>query len=395
MEGPNAVLNVMTLPPGATQTQARLVLDGVRGAIFLYKNGGPSGALIGSWAMSADNDPYGNPYPQGLDVKLGTIEGTTIIGGIIEGAQLIGTGSGGELLLYSTNPPAANTLVLSSSSAAFTDSVGNHVFQGFAYYYGTGPYTARVEFEDLIEIYTGPDMHTWTLKASFSVDSNQTVTIHDVAANDFAQLGVTGTSGFLEIFNNLSTGSVLEVTSSGVFQASYPSGFAGRLTTELSATTDNTLPNTVTPTPITQSWNIPAGDARAGTEYIIEVPYTGVQENAVLNLGFILDGVFTNLVPVGAAAFPAGDGTVGNIRLHIKCTAIGVTGTVNVLLEGVIADSTVNRASSTTVAPVGYRSAFGFDTTVAHFVSVGGFYTVTAAGQFTTGHGSKFTRSGL
>lgn len=75
MQGTSAVLNVMTLPPGATQTQARLVLDGVRGAIFLYQNGGPSGALIGSWARAAGTDPYGNAYPQGLKISVGDQRG--------------------------------------------------------------------------------------------------------------------------------------------------------------------------------------------------------------------------------------------------------------------------------------------------------------------------------
>lgn len=66
MEGPSAVLTVVTYPPGAQDTQARIVIDGYRGAIFEYENGGPSGALVSSWAMSAGTDPYGNPYPEGF-----------------------------------------------------------------------------------------------------------------------------------------------------------------------------------------------------------------------------------------------------------------------------------------------------------------------------------------
>lgn len=68
MQGANAVLNVLTIPPGASITSPRIVLDGVRGAVFVYTSGGPSGSLIGSWAGQAGTDPYGNPYPAGLNV---------------------------------------------------------------------------------------------------------------------------------------------------------------------------------------------------------------------------------------------------------------------------------------------------------------------------------------
>jgi hypothetical protein len=72
MQGQSAVLNIMTLPPGATQTQARLVLDGIRGAIFEYQTGGPVGALVSSWARTAGTDPYGNAYPAGFNAGSGS-----------------------------------------------------------------------------------------------------------------------------------------------------------------------------------------------------------------------------------------------------------------------------------------------------------------------------------
>lgn len=115
MEGPNAVLNTMTLPPGALPTQPRLVIDGIRGAIFMYGSGGPLGALVGSWARTAGTDPYGNAYPQGF--------------------SLAGSGVGQTFLFY--NPaPGANQLALSinPSSAVFTDAFGNIVLSGFTVY---------------------------------------------------------------------------------------------------------------------------------------------------------------------------------------------------------------------------------------------------------------------
>ena len=106
MEGPAAVLNVITMPPGATKTQARLVLDGVRGAIFLYRNGGPVGALIGSWAMSADTDPYGNAYPQGLNISVGSISAATIIGSVIESTSLapgVKIDANGDIIVFNSH----------------------------------------------------------------------------------------------------------------------------------------------------------------------------------------------------------------------------------------------------------------------------------------------------
>lgn len=121
MEGPNAVLNVLTIPPGAPKTAPRIVIDGVRGAIFVY---GTGGALIGSWARSAGTDPYGNVYPQGLSVSVGGI---------------IGTGSGGEILFYSTNPGSQDHLVASFSSnlsAPVPDQYGNSILPGLTFYTG-------------------------------------------------------------------------------------------------------------------------------------------------------------------------------------------------------------------------------------------------------------------
>lgn len=68
MQGPNALLNVITIPPGATYTQPRIVIDGTRGAIFEYTSGGPAGALIGSWSDLPGTDPFGNSYPAGMTI---------------------------------------------------------------------------------------------------------------------------------------------------------------------------------------------------------------------------------------------------------------------------------------------------------------------------------------
>lgn len=145
MQGPSALLNVITVPPGATITSPRLVIDGVRGAIFVYQSGGPVGALIGSWAISAGTDPYGNTYPQGLNVSVGAISGGTISGVTITGSTINGTTFNGTDFTINANgaffysgTPAANNLIASIAAVAGTDPFGNNYLSGFAAYTVTG-----------------------------------------------------------------------------------------------------------------------------------------------------------------------------------------------------------------------------------------------------------------
>lgn len=126
MQAPVPTLAVVTYPPGALNTQARIVIDGVRGAIFVYQNGGPLGALVGSWASTAGTDPYGNVYPQGLNVSLGSISGTTIN---FPNGYINSNG----FFLYSGTPATGN-LVTTLTFASGTDSHGNKYLSGATVY---------------------------------------------------------------------------------------------------------------------------------------------------------------------------------------------------------------------------------------------------------------------
>lgn len=44
MQGPSGFLNVLTIPTGATIYEPRIVIDGVRGALFVYGSGGQAGS---------------------------------------------------------------------------------------------------------------------------------------------------------------------------------------------------------------------------------------------------------------------------------------------------------------------------------------------------------------
>jgi hypothetical protein len=48
MQGPGGVLNIVTIPPGATSTEARIVIDGITGEIDVYGAGGGLAITISS-----------------------------------------------------------------------------------------------------------------------------------------------------------------------------------------------------------------------------------------------------------------------------------------------------------------------------------------------------------
>src|SRR5258708_4284105 len=117
MQGTAGLLNVLTIPPGATITSPRIVLDGLRGAIFVYTSGGPTGSLIGSWAGVAGTDPYGNAYPAGINVVAGSITGTVFMG-----TNFIINSQG---LFFYSGTPALGNLIAALAPASGSDTFGN------------------------------------------------------------------------------------------------------------------------------------------------------------------------------------------------------------------------------------------------------------------------------
>jgi hypothetical protein len=123
MQGPAAVLNIVTYPFGALPGQKRIVIDGVRGAIFEYAAGAGLGntladnPLVSSWASSAGTDPYGNTYPQGFNAGSGSS---------FTGTDFYINSSGA--FFYSGTPGAGNPPVLAiTPPGVTTDQYGNPV----------------------------------------------------------------------------------------------------------------------------------------------------------------------------------------------------------------------------------------------------------------------------
>lgn len=64
MQGPSGFLNVLTIPPGASSSQSRIVIDGVHGAVLVY-GGNSTGQLTGSISPTVFNDEFGNEVLSG------------------------------------------------------------------------------------------------------------------------------------------------------------------------------------------------------------------------------------------------------------------------------------------------------------------------------------------
>lgn len=116
----------------SNQLQDLIILSAAQSGFsgfFVYSPAPGKGNLIGSWAAAAGTDPYGNHYPEGLDVNVGSITGGTISGVTIEGSTFSGTDfviNSNGFFFYNGTPAAGNPpLVWISQSSA--DPFGNAV----------------------------------------------------------------------------------------------------------------------------------------------------------------------------------------------------------------------------------------------------------------------------
>lgn len=332
MQGENAVLNVLTIPPGASITTQRIVLDGVRGAIFVYTSGGPTGALIGSWSGKAGTDPYGNSYPAGLSVGsniaanvnfsslLGQIAGSQIPNGIITagmlvanivvagivngtlitGAEIESTGTGLDFVAYN-GTPASNNLAMSMAISKGTDSFSNDWLGGFSVYFksvsnwlafnlSADPSGSGADFNWYYT--TTLTENTWVLGGTWSFApgvASPTGTPLQYNANgqgliigasaiepvgligyiQFAgQTAPSNKTGFIDLYANSSATALAYVGGDGQNINLQAHGAANLTGFTVTASTNTQFSN---------AWTINSGDAQNGTTYCLKVFGHGTQ----------------------------------------------------------------------------------------------------------------------
>jgi hypothetical protein len=237
------------------------------------------------------------------------------------------------------------------------------------------------------------------------------------AANE--QLGASLFSGqentgnansFLHVYSEANNGSVVAQGTAGISGVTFlqwsaagvivtsVGGITGNLLISLNDNTVDTNPNNGTQ-PMTMQWPIPAGDGKAGTEYIIETPFNGTFETATLGFEPSVNG--TAEAPsggssIGAGFFPAGTAFTGNVRLRGIVRTTGTAGTIDLFIDGSIGNASA-RASGTNgeATPLNSQiTAFAFNTTIANTLAIDSVWGASVANQTIISHGSAFTRGG-
>src|SRR5208337_1142558 len=130
--------------------------------IFGYSPTVGSGNLIFSLSAAAGTDPYGNAYPQGINLAAGAISGTTF-----SGTDFI-INSSGEFFYSGT--PAAGNLIQSIAIADGTDGFGNHYLAGISTYDSVDSIASEL-FDGALTMYTGSLGSGWTQKGSVFISS--------------------------------------------------------------------------------------------------------------------------------------------------------------------------------------------------------------------------------
>jgi hypothetical protein len=198
----------------------QLIVEGTDSGIFIYSGKPALGNLIGSWASVAGVDPYGNTYPQGLQVENGQIiiipagffmySGTPANGNLFfsiaanPGTDKFGNPYPGGLSVGIQPNPLAQMFTAGSGSNAEGDFgifisskyIESKIIGGtenpgaaneFAFTEYAGPQALKSGFTD------------WTVMTQFTSDSvsssaNQVFTYQDLAniSHDYGVLDCTG-----------------------------------------------------------------------------------------------------------------------------------------------------------------------------------------------------------
>jgi hypothetical protein len=399
--GTSAVLGVF--PSGSSFFQPPIVNGStlLNTNQLLYSPTIGAGNLIASMASAAGTDPFGNPYKRGVSVY-DEATGTFVnLDSTTSARMSVGTGDVAEAI-----PGYIDAFVNGSGP-------GRNIVSNFSAAAISGqPNGAGAAFQ--LESYS-PDLSV--LPAAFMTGTDGTNT-NFIEVNPIAIFfNIRGTSvvqfqsGLLSFAIPITLAgeatpgapasgcNIYGNNSSGALGTVSKTGFSGYPPVSQSDSQTITQGGTTTAIAITRTWNIPANDAVVtgglGTLYEVETHLNGTVEAATaIQFGIMLDGTFTNIVPI-TPGFAAGDNVTGDVKLKLLITTTGAVGTSDEAMNGTFQDGTATRTPSTSMVLDGIRTAVAIDTTVAHTIAIGCKFVAVVAGQTISGIGSKFTRYGL
>lgn len=295
--------------------------------------------------------------------------------------QVIIVGPNGKLLVYNTTTVTANSLIASILGQQTTDAAGNLALAGITgYSHSGGSYFATQVggggSSNVVFYQATTEAGPWTVEGSIIVSSTE------------MQLS--------------STGGMLFAPGSGAAVETLPSGLSGTLPVFQLDRTPLSVGNSTTTTDLTNTWDIPAGDAANGAKYTIRGMVKVTSGNATaetLTVGLDLNSG-TTLVPLATlgASF---NGSALNTTYAMPFELVIVPGAGNVaadaeiVLLGSLGDTSANRLSANTANMSGYSDTTAFatasDNKVALYVVWGG---TGGTGQAAACNWSSFTREG-
>jgi len=360
-----------TVTPGATTIGWTSSLSESFGFAALEVLPGLSGTgnLIGSWAGQPGTDAFGNAYPQGLNVSVGAITGSTISGSTISGSTFTGTDfilNSSGLFLYS-GAPAAGNLIISLTQAAGTDGFGNTFAKGATFYASSTAYTAL----------TGSSSGNLSLTPAGS-----------------------GNGGGLELPSlagtPASTNSILYADAGGSLGfRNGAAGYNGQLVNSKTDTTPrSTLSTAGAPQQVSSLLNLPALDAQAGTIYRI-ILYGGGAQGSVqgaTSVQLALNSVSAASSGWVAATVPISTGWTWRAEGSITILTTGVSGTATFHISGMVGLSGRTPIANQQVYGAYSTTAVTINTTAANTLSILG--QVAGTGGTLTGLSSTFERLG-
>lgn len=271
-------------------------------------------------------------------IYAGIVNGTTITG-----ATLIADGSSGEILVYSSAPPALGNLIGSWSGLAGSDSPGNAFPAGLA-----------VEQGGLVLFNQGSA---------------------PAAVSGASELYSSG-GGRLRFLASTGYDNVLD-----------------RSTVNMSTFT---VGNTTTPTIISGPINYQPNEGDQSSEFEIEISGTIVAKGQAANFQLDVDGVFLGgQFGVGSVLLVTGNTYAYEVCLRLSINSNGAGGLCTVSGRGQFMEQGVNAGGSATgvdagAATVGTNKAF--DTTVSHTIQIYANFGVLATGQQMQTFRTRITR---
>ncbi len=210
---------------GIVRARVVIITGGTGSGIFVYSPSPGAGNLIGSWAAQAGTDQYGNAYPQGLNVSVGTLSGVTIS---TVSTITVGAPGSSEVVLSPNVSQAFNVTTAISgflqAAAQFVTTDGSEVLPGNlgALLLGTGtatkmstalisPLGSSTGAAILLEAENdaGTDTAVMTIGTITSPDGGTTVTFTPVVTiTPFAFLLYSGASGQTTVTKTSGSGTI-------------------------------------------------------------------------------------------------------------------------------------------------------------------------------------------